>query len=241
MELTKDEKKALRQEDAREKFDRENKQRFWKMVGLWSLGGLLVVLALWALVAFSSGSTSQTTSDLKIPAITKSDFQTHPEAKVVLTEYADFECPACKAYHPLLVQLESTYGNKLNVVYRMFPLKTIHPNAVNSAKAAYAASKQNAFWPMHDKLFDNQDSWAPLPDPESVFVGYAKDLGLNTDEFKKDYESGEALTFVNAAYDSATTIGINSTPTFFLNGKHIENPQGLDPFKKLIDTALAGK
>ncbi|HSD98319.1 MAG TPA: thioredoxin domain-containing protein [Patescibacteria group bacterium] len=236
-ELTKDERKALRQETEREKMERERKYHFWKIVALWSLAGMLLVLALWALVAFSTGSTQQT-QDFKLPAVTQKDFQTNPNAKTVLVEYADFQCPACKAYHPVVAQLESVYGTKLNVVYRMFPLKTIHQNAINSARAAYAASRQNAFWPMHDKLFDQQDSWAALSDPESVFIKLAKDAGLNTDQFKKDYESSDSLVFVNTSYDNATAMGLNSTPTFFLNGQHIENPQSYDDFKKLIDSAM---
>lgn len=238
--LTKDEKKAIRQQDWKDTMDKEKKQRFWKAVALWSLGGMLLVAALWALVVFSSGG-NQPASSIKLPAVSASDYQTTPEAKVALVEYADFQCPACKAYYPLVKQLQTTYGDKLNVVYRFFPLKTIHQNAVNSAKAAYAAGKQNKFWEMHDKLFDTQDTWATLPDPEATFLGFAKDLGLNTDQFKKDYEDGNTLVFINNAYNADTAIGLNATPTFFLNGKQIENPQSFDAFKKLIDQALSGK
>lgn len=240
--LTKDEKKALRQDEWREKLDKEKKDRFWKSVALWSLGGMLLVLALWALVIFSSTPASQSTSSLTIPAPSASDYQSNPTgAKATLTEYADFQCPACKAYYPIVKQVQENYGNKLNVVYRFFPLKTIHQNAVNSAKAAYAAGKQGKFWDMHDKLFVTQDSWATVSDPESTFIVYAKSLNLNTDQFKKDYQSAAADAFVNTSYDNATAIGLNSTPTFFLNGKQIDNPQGYAAFKTVIDKALAGK
>lgn len=237
--LTKDEKKAIRQEEWKEKADRERKMGLYKTIGYWSFGGLLVILAIWGLAAFSSGNSSTSSTTLKAPAITAEDFQTGPStAKATLIEYADFQCPACKAYYPLLKQLEIAEQGKVNFVYRMFPLKTVHQNALSSARAAYAASKQNKFWDMHDKLFINQDSWANLSDPENTFISYAKDLSLNTDQFKKDYESDASFTYVSNAYSAATNLGLNGTPTFFLNGKQIDNPQSYQAFKDLVDGAL---
>lgn len=237
--LTKDEKKALRQEEWKEKAERERKQGLYKTLAYWSFGGLLVILGIWALVAFSGGSSSTSTSAIKLPAVTASDFQAgSPSAKATLVEYADFQCPACKAYYPVVKQLQSLYGDKLHFVYRFFPLKTIHRNGVNSAKAAYAASLQSRFWDMHDKLFETQEKWAELADPEATFIGYAKDLSLNTDTFKKDYEASTTLDFVNKSYDTDTSMGLNSTPTFFLNGKQMDNPNGYQPFKDAIDAVL---
>lgn len=234
--LTKDEKKALRHQEWEEKAEKERKSQLMKTISYWAFGALIVALGIWALIVFSQGTTTSTAS-IKIPALTSKDFQSNPGAKVTLVEYADFECPACKAYYPVVKQVQAQYGSKLNLVYRMFPLKTIHPNAVNSGKAAYAANLQGKFWEMHDKLFDTQDSWAGLPDPESTFISYAKDLGLNTDQFKKDYEASNTDTLVNNSYDQATNIGLNATPTFFLNGTQIQ-PASLADFTKLIDNAL---
>ncbi|HYK08260.1 MAG TPA: thioredoxin domain-containing protein [Candidatus Eisenbacteria bacterium] len=237
--LTKDERKHLRQEEWREKADKEQKKKLYQTVAWWSFGGMLLVLAIWALVVFSQGSSSLSSATLKQPPVTKADFQTNPSgAKATLVEYADFQCPACKAYDPIVRQLLKDYGEKLNLVYRMFPLKTVHQNAINSAKAAYAASLQGKFWEMHNRLFDAQDSWATLPDPESVYVGYTKDLGLDTNTFKKDYEAQATSDFVNNSYDAALNVGVNSTPTFFLNGNQLTNPAGYADFKKLIDQAV---
>ena len=237
--LTKDEKKALRQEEWKTKAQEEQKRKLYKTIALWSFGGLLLVLALWALAAFSSGTQQQSAATLTAPKVTAGDFQTNPlGAQVTLTEYADFECPACKAYYPLVKQLQQQFGSKLNVVYRFFPLKTIHPNAINSAKAAYAASKQGKFWQMHDKLFDTQDTWAPLTNPEPTFLAYAKDVGLNVSQFQKDYEAPTTDTFVNNAYNADVAMGLNATPTFFINNKEITNPQSYQDFVKLIQQAL---
>lgn len=236
--LTKDEKKAVRQEEWREKADKERKSQLYKTISYWAFGVLIVILGIWALIAFSQGTTTTTTASIKLPAVTSKDFQSNPGGKVTLVEYADFECPACKAYYPLIKQLQAQYGNNLHVVYRMFPLKTIHPNAVSSGKAAYAASLQGKFWEMHDKLFDTQDSWAGLSDPESTFISYAKGLGLNTDTFTKDYESSAADTLMNTSYDQATNIGLNATPTFFLQGQKIADPSSFNDFQSLINAAL---
>lgn len=236
--LTKDEKKAVRQEEWREKLEKERKSALIKTISYWLIGAVLVGLGIWALVVFSSGTSSSSTTTITPPKVTATDFQTHPGVKVTLIEYADFQCPACKSYHPILQQLEKDFGDKLNFVYRIFPLKTIHPNAINSAKAAYSASKQGKFWEMHDMLFDLQEAWATSANPEPIFVSYAKKLGLAEEVFKKDYESQEATDFANTSYDTVTTVGINSTPTFFLNGQQIDNPQSLDEFKKLIENAL---
>lgn len=235
--LTKNEKKALRQEKWQEEIRKQETKNKIQTIGYWALGALLVGLGLWALIAFSSGTTTNTAA-LKQPPITSSDFQINPSGKVTLVEYADFQCPACKAYYPVVKQLQKDYGDKLRFVYRMFPLKTVHQNAMNSAKAAYASSKQGKFWEMHDKLFETQTSWATIPDPQATFIGYAKDLGLDTAQFSKDYNSSETIDFVNKSYDTAITIGLSSTPTFFVNGKQIDNPNGYSEFKKLIDAAL---
>ena len=241
--LTKDEKKALRQEEWKEKIDKERKNNFYKTIAAWSFGGLLLVLAIWALVAFSKGSTTtSTTPDIKSPAVTSNDYQSNPSsARLTLIEYADFQCPACKAYYPIVKQLQADFGQNLNVVYRFFPLKTIHQNAINSAKAAYASGIQGKFWEMHDKLFETQDNWATVLDPESLFTQYAKSLGLNTSQFTKDYEASSTNDFVNSSYDSAVNLGLNSTPSFFLNGSLIQNPAGYQPFKILLGDSLSKK
>lgn len=211
-------------------------------IALW--GGLVVFLAasIWALTAASSNnSNSTTTAGLTAPKATSKDFQTGPlNAKVTLTEYADFECPACKAYYPVVKQLMSDFKGKVNFVYRYFPLETIHPNAKLSAQAGYAASLQGKFWQMHDKLFDTQDSWATLPDPTNTFVGYAKDLGLNTAQFQKDMTAQSTADFVQNAYNADVNMGLNATPTFFLNGKQITSPQSYQAFKDLLSKAVTG-
>ena len=240
--ITKEQKKELRHNQWQANLEKERKKKLFTMLSLWGFGTLLVVLAVVGLVAFSNGTNMPTSSSIVMPKLTSRDYTQGPiHAKVTLTEYADFECPACKAYYPVLKQLQKDYANKMLFAYRFFPLKSIHPNAINSARAGYAAGLQGKFWQMHDKLFDTQDAWAVLSDPELTFISYAKSMGLNTTIFQKDYEAASTESIVNNAYDADVTLGLNSTPTFFLNGKLINNPTSYDEFKKIISTALAEK
>lgn len=126
------------------------------------------------------------------------------------------------------------------MVYRFFPLINIHKNALISSQAAFAAGKQNKFWEMHDKLFENQNSWSDI-DPRETFISYANELKLDINKFKIDLDSNETKDFVSKSANEAISLGINSTPTFFVNGTHIQNPAGYDEFKKIIQDEINKK
>ncbi len=158
--------------------------------------------------------------------------------KVNLTEYGDYQCPACGQYHPLLKQLIAEYKNDIQFQFRNYPLQQIHPNARAASRAAEAAGKQDRFWEMHDKLYEQQDSWKNSSSANTIFNSYAGELGLNVSKFKTDFMSSEINDIITADYNEGTRLGVNSTPTFFLQGKKITNPQTLDDFKKLIDDAI---
>jgi protein-disulfide isomerase len=160
--------------------------------------------------------------------------------KVTLVEFGDFQCPACKSYAPIVKQLKANYGDDITFQFRHFPLTQIHPNATITARAAEAAGKQGKFFEMHDLLYENQDSWARLDNPSSVLEGFASQLGLNMDQFKKDLADANTLAIINADQKAGQAVGVNSTPTFVINGKKVEsNPKSLDEFKQLIDEAIA--
>lgn len=159
---------------------------------------------------------------------------------VTLTEYGDFQCPACKSYYPMLNQLKADYGDKVAFQFRHFPLTQIHPNAFISSRAAEAAGKQGKFFEMHDLLYENQESWASVSNPVPIFEGYAKQIGLNVEQFKEDMNSAAVADTINADIKAGQEIGASSTPTFVLNGEKLEkNPQSLEEFQKLLDEALA--
>lgn len=217
-----------------------------KELGIWA--GIIVVLigGLWLLInAVNSSLSPSTPATITIPEISSQDFIKGPQsasnsAKVTLVEYADFQCPACGVYYSPVKQLEENFGQNLRVIYRFFPLVNTHKNSMLAAQTAYAAGLQGKFWEMHDLLFENQSSWSDI-DPRETFLGYAKDLKLDMNKFTKDLDADSTKEFINKSLNSGTSIGINSTPTFFVNGTHIQNPQGYDAFKKIIQDEIDKK
>jgi protein-disulfide isomerase len=151
---------------------------------------------------------------------------------VTLVEFSDFQCPACSAVQPMLTQLLTKYQGKVKFVYRYFPLVSIHKNAQMSAQAAEAAGLQGKFWEMHDKLFITQTAWEGIADPKEIFVGYARDLGLDTTKFATDLVSAPVVDEVNADSAAATRYNLQGTPTFFVNGVNTDFAQ--------IDGKIAG-
>jgi protein-disulfide isomerase len=161
------------------------------------------------------------------------------ESKVTLVEYGDFQCPACKSYHPVLQQLEAEYGDRVTFQFRHFPLTQIHPNAFMASRAAEAAGKQGKFFEMHDFLFESQETWATVSNPTSIFESFAQQLELNVEQFKTDMNSAGVAATINADLKAAQAAGGTSTPTFVLNDTTIDNPQSLEDFKKVLDDELA--
>ena len=157
-------------------------------------------------------------------------------APVVLEEYSDFQCPACAAYYPIVKQLSEEMQGTLKVVYRHFPLRSIHKNSDVATRAAEAAGEQGKFFEMHDILFERQNNWSPDINPSVLFFTYAKELNLDSEAFKAAYKSSDIKKRVERDYQSGIQRGVDSTPTFFLNGKKIEqNPRSYDEFKALLE------
>jgi protein-disulfide isomerase len=241
--LTKDEKKKLRHEEWEKQLSAEQKKKKMNKIMWWAGGIVLLAFSVWFIVTLvNNPSSSSSTTALTAPGPKPTDMTYgNPKAKVVLTEYADFQCPGCGAYYPIVKQLTADYKDKLYFVYRFFPLESIHRNALASSEAGYAASKQSKFWEMHDLLFAHQTEWAELPDATNNFLSYAQQAGLNIDQFKKDFNDPATEKYVKSQEQAALDLGLPGTPTFFLNGKQIQAPGSLDGFKQLINQQLAGK
>jgi len=155
----------------------------------------------------------------------------NPNAPVTVEEFADFQCPSCGAYYPELKKIESEFGDKLKVIFRERPLVPPHEHALIAAQAAEAAGLQGHFWEMHDKLYENQTIWSVANDLVPIFVDYAKQIGLNTDQFMKDLNGEAVATRIFQDGKRAHFFGIVSTPTFIVNGKEAKDdnwkPEGL--------------
>lgn len=165
---------------------------------------------------------------------------------VVLVEYGDFQCPACYAYEPVMKEIRNIYKGQITFQFRNFPLVQIHKNALLASRAAEAADLQSKFWEMHDKLYETQDpsgksGWVAVGDPTSIFVNYAKELGLDEEKFKTDLKSSTVNDKIQADIREAQKFGFSGTPSFTLDGKVLEKPSDLESFKKVIDDAIKAK
>jgi len=162
----------------------------------------------------------------------------NPAGSVVLIEYVDFQCPICATFHPQVEQLETDFADDLVVITRHFPLESIHLNARAAAIASEAASRQGAFAAVGDILFDRQNDWNALSDPQSTFESYATELGLDLTQFRSDQADSALQDRVDRDLDAIATLGGTGTPTFYLNGQFISNPASLDAFASLIEAEI---
>lgn len=207
-----------------------------KRIIFWAGFIIILILIVWGLIV-SMGRDTSTGNRAGTPGpITSADhILGNEDAPVTIIEYSDFQCPACQIYFYIMEKVIASSTVPIRLVYRHFPLSQ-HINAIPSALASEAAGQQGKFWEMYKLLFENQTDWAELNDPSSSFIGYASQIGLNIEKFKTDMASSTLKNKITASADEGTKIGVNSTPTFFINGKVIDNPQGYEAFKTLIET-----
>jgi len=155
-------------------------------------------------------------------------------APVTIVEFSDFECPFCVRAEPTVKQVLDTYGDKVRLVYRDFPLP-MHPKAPKAAEAAHCAGDQGKYWPMHEKLFAANGK-LDVADLKK----YAGELGLDSAKFEKCLDSGEKAKVVDANRKAGEDAGVTGTPAFFINGRPISGAQPFDAFKTVIDQELQG-
>jgi protein-disulfide isomerase len=185
--------------------------------------------------------TNSTNNGSEPPGAQPPHVRGNPNAPVILEEFADFECPSCGVYYPELKKIETEFGERLRVVFRERPLVPTHEHALIAAQAAEAAGLQNRFWEMHDKLYENQKTWAAAKDVVPMFVDYAKQIGLDADRFMRDLNGEVVAARIFQDGKRAHALGVNGTPTFFVNGKEATGeswkPDGL---RAMINQALSG-
>jgi protein-disulfide isomerase len=146
------------------------------------------------------------------------------DAKVSLVEFGDHQCPACAAVEPTLEKVKEKYKDNpnFNLVWRHFPLTSIHRNAVASSEASEAAGAQGKFWEMHKMLYERQQQWETQADPTTMFINYAKELGMgDIAKFESDLKNHIYRELVLTDLSDGEKLGISSTPTFFLNGEKL--------------------
>ena len=150
-----------------------------------------------------------------------------PDAAVTLVEYGDYECPDCLNAQPLVAELRRRLGERLRVVFRHYPLSSVHPRASAAAMAAEAAGMQGRFWDMHDALFRHQKQLA-----DTDLIHLALRIGLEIYAFQRDLESEVGARRVRNDFDGGARSGVRGTPTFFINGKRHQGPIDVNSLAK---------
>lgn len=160
-------------------------------------------------------------------------------AKVTIVEFADFQCPACRAVHPNIKKVLEEYKDNVTFVYRHFTLSQ-HEYAVSAALASEAAGRQGKFWEMYDKIYVNQKEWESSNAPE-YFEKYAKELGLDMKRYSEDLKDPKLVESIKQDTQDGDLLGVSGTPTFFINGKKLVGQPSYDNLKKSIENELKSK
>lgn len=154
---------------------------------------------------------------LKPPVGTSDHKQGGEKASIVIVEYGDYQCPHCKAAHPVIKKIEEIFGDQIQFVFRNFPLQQAHNFAMVAAQAAEAAAQQNKFWEMHDAIYEHQDQLS------DAFLFYlAEQIDLDVDQFQVDLEARQIVKKVEEDFESGVRSGVNGTPSFFVNGEKFD-------------------
>ncbi|KKT81504.1 MAG: hypothetical protein UW78_C0009G0025 [Candidatus Azambacteria bacterium GW2011_GWA1_44_9] len=211
-----------------------------KRIVIWASAVLIIgiiAVGAWS-IATGPTTTPINNNGLLSEEVTASDWTKGAQnPKVTLVEYSDFQCPACAAYFEMVEQAVTEYDDRLSFTYRHFPLAQ-HKNAQSASYASEAAGKQGKFWEMHKMIFEQQADWAEKNNASEIFKGYAQELKLDLARYATDVASTEIKDAVSHDRDTGLRSGVDSTPSFYLNGKKMQNPRSYDELKALIEFAI---
>ena len=161
-----------------------------------------------------------------------------PDSDVNFVEFLDFECEGCKALYPVVEQLRAEYGDRVNFVIRYFPLKS-HFNSERAALAVEAAAQQGQLEAMYKRMYDAQNEWGEQQTPaDAVFRGFAGELGLDLAAYDAAYNDPATLERVRLDVADGQALGVQGTPTFFLNETRLQ-PRSYEDLTNALDEALA--
>ena len=162
-----------------------------------------------------------------------------PTAAVTVEEFADFQCGSCAATHPVMKEIQSTYGSKIRFLFREFPL-SMHERAYDAAVAAEAAGMQGKFWAMQDQLFTNQTTWAsPSAPHKQLWSEYAQKIGLDVPQWQNDMAGISAKSRVDQDMQRGKALSVSSTPSIYINGELVPYPEANVPgLRRIIDAKL---
>lgn len=200
----------------------------------------ILALALVVFLQTGDGPSDPETVKADDPRIVRADshvVQQGDDGAPVLVEFLDFECEVCAGLYPVIEDLRAERGTDLTYVVRYFPLPS-HPNSRQAAHAAEAAARQGELAAMYQRLFETQAVWShQQQDQSSVFRGYAEELGLDMAQYDRDVVSDEVADRVQADFQDAIDLGLDGTPSLFLDGEIIR-PRTVGDLEDAVDRAL---
>jgi len=186
-------------------------------------------------------SSRPTVSTITAPGADPPHTMGPANAPVTLEEFGDFECPPCGQFHPILSTMHNEFGDRLRIIFREYPLVPAHQHALYAASAAEAAALQGKFWEMHHKLYENQKTWHEAFDVRPVFEDYARQIGLNIEQFKRDINSDLVANRITEDGKRGRSLNMKGTPTVFMNGREVPFETIMDPgrLRNAINAELA--
>ncbi len=166
-------------------------------------------------------------------------FLGNADAPVVITEYADYQCPACQTFDmvqfpDIVRQLVET--GKVRWRYRDYPLDRLHPFARLAAHSAACADDQGRYWEQHASIYQGQSNWAREGEPSGTFRGYAERIGLDLKTYDECMMSAKYAGRIQASYDEGTRVGVTGTPTFLIGDRLYGGLSNSDALKALVDS-----
>lgn len=204
------------------------------------IGILTVIIIIFGLMFAGGSPKTEVSVNKEVLTTPENPRVTGKNPKVQIVEFGDFQCPACAMLSFTMKELFKSHGDSIDFVYRVIP---IHQYSYEAAGAGYAAAEQGKFKEMYEKLFEKQDEWSqPKADRPALFAGYATELGLNVEQFKKSLSEKAGLykTIVDKDNLDAKTMGIQSTPTLVINGTQVvRGAVNYAQLKTIVDEELA--
>lgn len=159
------------------------------------------------------------------------------DSGVTFVEFLDFECEGCRAVYPAIEQLREEYAGRVTFVVRYFPMPG-HFNAERAARAVESAAQQGEFEAMYHRMYDTQEQWGEQQVPlDDLFRSFAEDLGLDMDAYDAAYADPATAARIQKDQDDGIALGVQGTPTFFVNDERLE-PRTYDDLTQALDDAL---
>ena len=206
---------------------------------------LIALIAIGAVLFLNRGEAApaavEKTSDGEDSVLVREDSQVVGEparsGNVTMGEFLDFECEACGAVYPAVEQLRAEYDGRVTFVARYFPLPG-HVNAEPAARAVESAARQGEFEAMYQMMYETQAEWGESQEPkDDLFRSYAEDLGLDMEQYDADFASPEVAARVQRDVEDGMELGVQGTPTFYLDGELLQ-PRTYEDFTQALDEAL---